>query len=87
MRWVRDGLAHYRGDHGAAEAHLRVAMAVFRDMGAGALIWYLGLLALNLAVSGKTKRRRVLRELERLSEPLPEGPTMPYAYLLETSLR
>jgi tetratricopeptide (TPR) repeat protein len=88
VEWVRGGLAYFHGEFAAAEAHLRAAMAVFRDIGPGALVWYLGMLALTLATAGKRHEAdERLAELEALVEQLSEGPTTPFAYLLETSLR
>ena len=88
MEWVRGGLTYFHGDYAAAEAHLRKATTVFREIGPGALVWYLGMLALTLATAGKRQAAdECLTELEGLVDRLSEGPTTPYAYLLETSLR
>jgi predicted ATPase/DNA-binding CsgD family transcriptional regulator len=88
VEWVRGALACFHGEYAAAEAHLRAALAVFREIGPGALVWYLGMLAVTLATAGKRQAAdEHLTELEALVEQLPEGPTTPFAYLLETSLR
>jgi DNA-binding NarL/FixJ family response regulator len=65
-------------------------MAIFREIGPGALVWYLGCLGLAQAAQGKvTKARACMDEVETLLAALPEGtmPTAdPLAYLTTAAL-
>ncbi len=85
LRFVQGALAHVRGEHAAAERRFQEAMAIFREIGPGALVWYLGCLGLAQAVQGKAAEARAcMEELESLVAVLPEGTTPtadPLAYL------
>jgi predicted ATPase/DNA-binding CsgD family transcriptional regulator len=88
VRWVRGTVAYHRGDYAQAEAELRAATSVFRELGPGALVWYLGSLALTLATNGKRGEAvDCLSELENVFERLPEAPVLRHVYVVETALR
>src|SRR5581483_11812268 len=78
------------GDYATATALIDEAIAVFRDIGPGALLWYLGMAALLRAVQGQADAARAcMDEIESLLAAVPEGtmPTgEPLAYLSETAL-
>ncbi len=87
LRFCRGALAYERGDYPAAEAWLREATDMFRAIGRGTLVWYLGFLGLSLAAQGKTAESRAcMDELEMLLEAVPLGTTPtaePLAYLTQ----
>jgi DNA-binding CsgD family transcriptional regulator len=69
---VRGLLAYHQGDYATAEALLAKAVATFRVMGPGALVWYLGWLGLAQAAQGKTEAASAcMAELERLMAGFP----------------
>jgi ATP/maltotriose-dependent transcriptional regulator MalT len=90
LHFVRGTLAHRRGEHGVAVRQLQEAMAIFREIGPGTLVWYLGCLGLAQAAQGKVAEARAcMDEVETLVSALPEGtvPTAdPLAYLTVTAL-
>lgn len=67
-------LAYYRGEYAAAEAHFHQAIAVFRALGPGVLVWYLGMLGLAQLAQGKQDEALAcLREVETLLTTQPAG--------------
>src|SRR5439155_18387500 len=76
-----------------AEARLETAIALFRGIGPGALVWYLGMLGLARAFAGHVREARAcVDELEALLESgrLAQGaqpPAEPLAYLAQIALR
>lgn len=70
----RGFLAYYRGEYAAAEAHFQQAIDVFRTLGPGVLVWYLGMLGLAQLAQGKEEEALAcLREVEALLTTQPEG--------------
>ncbi|HEX5506690.1 MAG TPA: AAA family ATPase [Thermomicrobiales bacterium] len=90
VTFCRGALDYFRGEYAAAEARLREALARFREVGPGALVWYLGLLPLIQATRGDADEARAgMDELEALLAAVPAGtmPTgEPLAYLAQTAL-
>ena len=83
-------LAYHRGEYAVAEERLQEAVATFRQIGPGLLVWYLGFLGLTQAAQGKVaKARACMDEVEGLLAAVPEG-TMStgeaLAHLTETAL-
>jgi DNA-binding CsgD family transcriptional regulator/tetratricopeptide (TPR) repeat protein len=83
-------LAYYRNDHATALRLMERAVAAFRAIGSGALIWYLGYLCwARLAAGDEAGARAAATELEGLIARQPPG-TMPTAepltYLGELAL-
>ena len=64
LQFCRGALAYERGDYGVAEARLQEATALFREIGPGALIWYLGFLGLVQAAQGNAPAARARDLLE-----------------------
>ena len=85
------GLAAYlRGDDAVAEEAYREAVTIFRALGPGVLVWYLGSLALTLAARGKrAEALACMDEVEGLASAHPPA-SMPVAeavsYLAATAL-
>jgi DNA-binding CsgD family transcriptional regulator len=90
LRFCRGALAYERGEYVVAEAWLREAMAMFRAIGPGALVWYLGFLGMAQAAQGKAAEARTCSdELETILAGVPLGTTptaTPLAYLAEIAL-
>jgi DNA-binding CsgD family transcriptional regulator/tetratricopeptide (TPR) repeat protein len=90
LAFCRGATALTRGDYGAAEAQLGEAMAVFRTIGAHALVWYLGFYGVLQVAQGKTtEARRCLAELEALLDGLPQeaiAAAAPLAYATQVAL-
>jgi DNA-binding CsgD family transcriptional regulator len=78
LQFSRGAMALVHGDYVAAETHLGDAMAVLREIGPHALVWYLGFFGILQAVQGKTTAARLcLEELQTLLDELPEVTTVP----------
>ncbi|MEA2642482.1 MAG: hypothetical protein QOF51_3876 [Chloroflexota bacterium] len=90
VQFLRGGLAYFQGECAAAEHWLTPAIATFRAIGPGALIWYLGLLGMTqLKLGNVAEARAVMDELETLLGGVPVGtmPTSePLSYLAELAL-
>jgi predicted ATPase/DNA-binding CsgD family transcriptional regulator len=74
LHHVRGWLAYTRGDSAAAEEHFSLAVELFRELGSGALVWYLAPLGLTQLLQGK--RREVascINEVETLLTSQQEG--------------
>lgn len=88
--FCRGSMAHMQGDYVLAESLLRDAIAIFRQIGPGALVWYLGGLGWILARQQKLEEARAcFDELEGMIESLELGtmPTAePLAYLTQGAL-
>jgi predicted ATPase/DNA-binding CsgD family transcriptional regulator len=83
------GAFYNRGDYGAAEAYLQEAIALYREAGPGALIWYLGVLGWVQAIVGKVAEATACQdELEAMLAALPDKipPPEPLGYLMQTAL-
>lgn len=71
LRFVQGASAYHRGDYAMAEEYVETACRIFRALGPGALVWFLGLLALVYACRGKSREaREAIAELELLIAPL-----------------
>jgi DNA-binding NarL/FixJ family response regulator len=72
LQFCRGALTYERGDYALAEARLQEAIAMFRAINPGALVWYLGFLGIAQAAQGKAAEARACRdELEMLLAALP----------------
>jgi DNA-binding CsgD family transcriptional regulator/tetratricopeptide (TPR) repeat protein len=72
LRFVQGGVALHRGDYAQAEANLEAACRIFRAIGPGALVWFLGWLVLAYARRGKiSEAREACDELETLLADIP----------------
>jgi DNA-binding CsgD family transcriptional regulator/tetratricopeptide (TPR) repeat protein len=91
LTFVRGMLAHIQGEQALAETLLADAIAQFRQIGPGALVWYLGSLGLVQSVQGATARAGVtVSELEQLLTMLPAdsmATAEPLAYLTMIALQ
>jgi len=71
---VRATLAWLRGDYPVAEEHATLAIAIFRDLGPGALLWYLAPLGIVQIQRGKrAEALTTFAEVEALLAALPTG--------------
>jgi DNA-binding CsgD family transcriptional regulator/tetratricopeptide (TPR) repeat protein len=90
LQFCRGALAYERGDYAWAEARLQEAIVMFRAIGPGALLWYLGFLGVAQAAQGKTTEAGACRdELEMLLAALPADSMStadPLAHLTQISL-
>jgi DNA-binding CsgD family transcriptional regulator/tetratricopeptide (TPR) repeat protein len=90
LQFCRGALAYERGDFAMADARLQEAMVMFRAIGPGTLVWYLGFLGMAHAALGKmVEVCACIDELEALLKALPPGtmPTAePLAYLTQIAL-
>jgi DNA-binding CsgD family transcriptional regulator len=90
LRFCRGALTYERGDYAAAEVLLQEAIAMFRAIGPGALVWYLGFLGIAQAAQGKAAEAGACRdELEMLLAALPVDSMStadPLAHLTQISL-
>jgi DNA-binding CsgD family transcriptional regulator len=85
VQFCRGAMAYTRGEYAEAEAGLQEALAIFRQIGPGALVWYQGLLCVVQATHGKTAEARAgLDELDALLAELPLAE--PLAGLAQTAL-
>jgi DNA-binding CsgD family transcriptional regulator len=74
LAFTRGAFAYFQGRYAEAEALLRDAIARFRAIGPGALVWYLGWLGVLAAARGdRESARAVTIELEGLLAGLPEA--------------
>jgi ATP/maltotriose-dependent transcriptional regulator MalT len=74
LQMIHGNLAYERGDLAAAMPHYDVAIATFRALGPGALVWYLGQYGLaQLAAGHQQAARHTADELAVLIDDLPEG--------------
>jgi predicted ATPase/DNA-binding CsgD family transcriptional regulator len=74
---IRGFLSYFRGDYALAESQSQEAIAIFRGIGPGTVVWYLGELAMIQAELGKaTEARRTVNEIEALLAAYPEGPML-----------
>lgn len=91
LTFGRGGFAHQLGKDAEADALLQDAVAVFRQIGPGALIWYLGLLGVVQAAQGKTaEANATLDEIQSLLVTLPATtvpPAEPIAYFAQAALQ
>ena len=79
LQFVRGALAFVRGAYAEAEQRLHDAIVAFRELGPGALVWYLGMYGLAQVASGKRDEARArMEELEPLMAALPTD-SMPVA--------
>ena len=70
----RGWLAYYKGDYAAAEEHFSLAVELFRELGPGALVWYLAPLGLAQLLQGKQHEALTcINEVETLLEGQQEG--------------
>ncbi|HEX5414848.1 MAG TPA: response regulator transcription factor, partial [Chloroflexota bacterium] len=90
LTFARGGLAHLRGNDSGAEAHLQDALAEFRAIGPGSLVWSLGILGVVQAAQGKgIEANATLDEIQALLTALPAesaSPGEPLAYFAQTAL-
>ena len=87
--FCRGALAYASGEYAVAEDHVQEAIRLFRAVGPGALVWYLGMLGLVQATQGKAAEARATQdELETLLAAVPAGapPPEPLAYLVQVAL-
>lgn len=90
LAYLRGLAAYLRGDDAVAEEAYREAVTIFRALGPGVLVWYLGSLALTLAARGKrAEALACMDEVEGLASAHPPA-SMPVAeavsYLAATAL-
>jgi ATP/maltotriose-dependent transcriptional regulator MalT len=90
LRFVQGVVAVLRGEHAPAERRFAQSAGLFRAIGPGALVWYLGNLGLPLAVLGRVAEAHTcMDEVEALLAGLPEA-TMAacdaYVYMVATAL-
>jgi DNA-binding CsgD family transcriptional regulator len=90
LTFCRGGCAYSRGDYPASETLLQEAARLFRALGPGTLVWYLGMLAVIQALGGKAAEARAsMAELDALLTAVPAG-TMaaatPLCYLATAAL-
>ncbi len=72
LLFTRAATAYYSGDYGLAETLMDQSIALFRAIGPGQLVWYLGWLALIRAFAGKAEAAAAcLDELESMTAGLP----------------
>jgi ATP/maltotriose-dependent transcriptional regulator MalT len=84
---ARGYVAYYRGDYAAAEEQFHQAINLFRTIGPGTQIWYLGPLGLAQLAQGKVDEATAyLREVEGLLVVQPEGTIMVADALSELAL-
>jgi DNA-binding CsgD family transcriptional regulator/tetratricopeptide (TPR) repeat protein len=90
LTFCRGGFAYSRGDYPAAEMLLHEAARLFRALGPGALVWYLGMLAVIQALLGKADEMHAsLDELDALLMAVPEGTiseATPLSYMTAAAL-
>ncbi len=74
LHHVRGWLAYTRGDYAAAEEHFSLAVELFRELGPGALVWYLAPLGLAQLLQGKRhEAASCINEVETLLTSQQEG--------------
>ncbi|MFL5653762.1 MAG: ATP-binding protein [Ktedonobacteraceae bacterium] len=70
----RGWLAYYKGDYAAAEEHFSLAVGLFRELGPGALVWYLAPLGMAQLHQGHKHEAMVcMSEVETLLASQQEG--------------
>lgn len=90
LQFCRAAMRFFTGDVLAAEADVEPAIKLFRAIGPGALVWYLGLLGLIQAAGGRREEARAtFEELDGLTRELARGSlhvVEPLAYLAQLAL-
>ena len=90
LLFCRSAFAYFTGDYPAAKHYIQQAIELFEQIGAGALVWYKGFIAMiDIALGDTTQTQASLQEFEPLLESMPEGsmPTSePIAYVTEAAL-
>ena len=89
LTFSRGAAAFFQGELERAEALMQDAVARFRAIGPGALVWYLGWLGfVHVARGDLAAARSVMAELEGLvlALPGPESPGEPLVYLVQLAL-
>ncbi len=91
LQFCRGALAYERGDYGESEELLQQALAIFRAMGPGAVVWYLGIIAaVQLAAGKEAAAKATAEELEGLLATVPTDTMVgaePLTYLTLVALR
>jgi predicted ATPase/DNA-binding CsgD family transcriptional regulator len=74
LRLIQGATAYLKGDYASAESLCETACRIFRSIGPGALVWYLGWPALAHAVRGHAAAARAcIAEAEALIATVPPG--------------
>ncbi len=71
---MRSAIAYFEGDFARAEALMVPALAIFREMGPGIVVWYLSQMAIFQLLQGKEQEAlEIVAEQEQLIASLPPG--------------